>query len=238
MTIIVSIHQPNQELLDMFDNLYVLAGKGVEVYSGHPKYLRKYVEKCGIKCKDRIPIEALLEHCHHDQVISYNKDIQIKCELVHRIEKQGLIEHDKLQSLYKRFSIVDSWTLLKRTFTHTYISQWKILLLQTIIYTIVGIIMKLLFNPEMIEPNGCLEMGFSDLTQNCNQTLEDLNNEYLIKQNMKYIYLISTVLPLYMMVFIIVPFLDEIKVIENQYNNCKLYPKIPWITCGLSIKFC
>ena len=82
--------------------------------------------------------------------------------------------------------------------------------------------MKFHFNPAMIEPDGCLDIGFGGLTQNCNQTLQDLNNEYLIKQNMKYIHLITVVLSTFMMVFVIVPFLDEIKVIENEYNNCEL----------------
>ena len=68
MTIIVSIHQPNHELLHMFDTIYVLAKGGANVYSGDPKDLKKYLSDCDINCKNLVPIEALLKHCHGDAI--------------------------------------------------------------------------------------------------------------------------------------------------------------------------
>ena len=225
MTIIVSIHQPNQELLDMFDNIYVLAKGGDNVYSGHPKDLREYVIECGLKCDDQVPIEALLEYCHgHNKgAQSFVKNVQSQSELVDKINEEGLLEHLTIRSFYKRFSLLDLWNLLKRATRQTYLSQWHILLLQTFIYIACGVVMKFHFRSDMIEPDGCLDIGFRDFTNNCNQTLEDLNNQYLIKLNLKYIHLVTITLSSFMIVFVIVPFLDEIKVIENEYNNCMLF---------------
>ena len=207
----------------MFDNIYVLTKEGANVYAGHPQDLKKYVIECGLESDDQVPIEVLLQHCQGDdmEVQCFRKNFQSESELVKRISEEGLVQHDSVRSLYKRFSMLDLWTLLKRTMRQTYLSQWYILLLQTFIYVSDGLIMKFHFNPAMVKPDGCLDIGFRDFTNNCNRTLEDLNNEYLIKQNMKYIYLITVILSSFMSVFVIVPFLDEIKVIENEYNNCK-----------------
>ena len=62
MTTIVSIHQPNNDLFQMFDNIYVLAKGGVCVYSGPPSSLRQHLIDCEIECnKNQIPIEVMLE---------------------------------------------------------------------------------------------------------------------------------------------------------------------------------
>ena len=67
ISFIVSIHQPNVEVLDLFDNLYVLSKGGVNVYSGPPQSLLEYMTDCHIDCnEDMIPIEALLKVCAND----------------------------------------------------------------------------------------------------------------------------------------------------------------------------
>ena len=64
ISVIVSIHQPNVEVLDIFDNLYVLSKGGVNVYSGPPHSLRQHLIDCHIDCKvDEIAIEKILKVC-------------------------------------------------------------------------------------------------------------------------------------------------------------------------------
>src|SRR5882724_13234187 len=62
MTTIVSIHQPNNDLFHMFDNIYVLAKGGVCVYTGEPLNLRQHLIECNINCNEnRVPIEVLIK---------------------------------------------------------------------------------------------------------------------------------------------------------------------------------
>ena len=203
-----------------------MAKGGANVYAGHIKNIREYLIECGLESNDKEPIETLLQQCHannnnNNEVRPFGNDFQSKSELSRRIDEEGLIQHHSVRSLNKRFSMLDLWTLLKRTMRQTYLSQWHILLMQTVFYLSGALIMKFHFTSKMVEPDGCLDIGFSDFVNNCNHTLEDLNNDYLIKQIMKYIYVTAIVLSTIMTVFVIVPFLDEIKVIENEYNNCK-----------------
>ena len=58
---VLSIHQPNQDLLMMFDKIYALAKGGRCVYNGKPADLRAHLLSCSIPCADwQIPIEVLM----------------------------------------------------------------------------------------------------------------------------------------------------------------------------------
>ena len=62
MAVIVSIHQPNSELINMFDNIYVLAKGGVSVYSDPPQDMILSLTECRLNCNEfDAPIEVLLK---------------------------------------------------------------------------------------------------------------------------------------------------------------------------------
>ena len=62
ITTIVSIHQPNSDLFNTFDSIYVLAKGGVCVYSGPPSGLRQYLMNSEIEFNEnQIPIEVLIK---------------------------------------------------------------------------------------------------------------------------------------------------------------------------------
>ena len=225
MTIVVSIHQPNKEIIEMFDSIYILAKGGTNLYCGHPSILSIRLKECGINCDGKIEVDAILGISHNnDDKCSkmFYFESQTKNDLKNRIFENELIERRYFRSSRKRFYLADTWILLQRKIRYTYLAKWKFILLQFFIYTSLSIILRIHFSSKITEPDGCLEIGFADLTNNCNQTLEDLENEYLLKQNFKYIYLITVMLSLFIMVFVIVSFVDEIKVIENEYNNSEL----------------
>ncbi|XP_054152529.1 uncharacterized protein LOC128951304 [Oppia nitens] len=62
ITIIVSIHQPNIELFNIFDNIYVLAKGGHAIYEESPGHLKQTVIETNIDFNDNeVPIEVLLK---------------------------------------------------------------------------------------------------------------------------------------------------------------------------------
>ena len=50
ITVLVSLHTPNSDIMNMLDKVYILAKGGVCIYSGPPGYLRENL-------KERIAIE-------------------------------------------------------------------------------------------------------------------------------------------------------------------------------------
>ena len=63
ISIIASIHQPNSDLLQLFDQLYVLAKGGHTVYCGRPQHLTHHLSECHIICNEnQVPIESLITY--------------------------------------------------------------------------------------------------------------------------------------------------------------------------------
>ncbi|OTF82374.1 hypothetical protein BLA29_011671, partial [Euroglyphus maynei] len=62
MTVMVSIHAPSSDILNLFDQLYILAKGGVCIYSGHPEQLRPHLLRVtGIQLnEDDSPIQEYL----------------------------------------------------------------------------------------------------------------------------------------------------------------------------------
>ena len=63
ITVVASIHAPNNETLNLFDKLYVLAKGGVCIYSGPPNYIQSHLEqhlRLGMP-EEQPPVEALLK---------------------------------------------------------------------------------------------------------------------------------------------------------------------------------
>ena len=61
LAIITSIHQPNSDVLTMFDKLYVLS-KGGCVFDGETNQLKSHLEQCHVECLDwQVPIEQLIK---------------------------------------------------------------------------------------------------------------------------------------------------------------------------------
>ena len=61
IAIITSLHQPNNNLLNMFDKLYVLAKGGTNIYFGSPNHLSSTLSQCRITLNEKErPIEKLI----------------------------------------------------------------------------------------------------------------------------------------------------------------------------------
>ena len=72
MTVIVSIHVPSSDILQLFDKLYVLAKGGLCIYSNKPELIEKTLEnKLSLKIPEtRPPVECLIKiACNGKNVI-------------------------------------------------------------------------------------------------------------------------------------------------------------------------
>lgn len=62
ISIVLTIHQPNSDILMMFEKLYVIAKGGKCIYFGPPNQLDKHLINSNINRKDiEIPIEVLIK---------------------------------------------------------------------------------------------------------------------------------------------------------------------------------
>ena len=71
LAIVTSIHQPNSDLLMIFDKLYVLAKRGICVFDGKTNQLKSDLERCQVECLDwQVPIEQLIKVASTDPSVS------------------------------------------------------------------------------------------------------------------------------------------------------------------------
>ena len=62
IAIVTSIHQPNSDMIMLFDKLYILSKGGRCVFDGETNQLKSHIQKCKINCQeDQVPIEQLIK---------------------------------------------------------------------------------------------------------------------------------------------------------------------------------
>ena len=226
ITVITSIHQPNQDLFHMFDTVYVLAKGGVCVYSGLPQNLRQHLNECQIECNEnQIPIEVLLKVCSEEKNSEnktklITKSNESKKQLFDNCVQQKMRSINENQIDFKRFSFKDFYYLLKRTIVYTYIANWKLFLLQFILLQWITFSMTVHYDPAMVGPNGCREF---EIGGGCEQTLDQIKDDLLIQQNIKYHLGLFNFTLFTIIVCLCISFSPEFKVTCNENKNGKFY---------------
>ena len=62
MAIMTSIHQPNSDVLIMFDKLYVLSKGAKCVFDGNINQLLCHLQECQVGCEEwQVPVEQLIK---------------------------------------------------------------------------------------------------------------------------------------------------------------------------------
>ena len=223
MTTIVSIHQPNNDLIEMFDQIYILAKGGVCVFAGPPGSLKRHLIDSDIECNEnQFPIEVILKISEQRTHKSFEYLIEkSKINLDFNNEDRNLRKITEENSRSKRISGIDFYYLLMRTIRFKYQRQWKEVLLQILIFILMGLSIKFVASPNIVIPSGCFEIDFS---VGCNQTLEDLQNEFLIKQNLRYHFYLSAGVTVLVLVINSIAFCSDFKNLQIQNHNGKFIP--------------
>ena len=71
LAIVTSIHQPNSDILMMFDKLYVLS-HGRCVFDGRTTELKCHLQQCQVECHEwQVPVEELIKVASKTSNVSY-----------------------------------------------------------------------------------------------------------------------------------------------------------------------
>ena len=206
----------------MFDKIYVLSKGGKCVFEGKPQLLRQILLKNNIECnKTDVPIDVLLrissEGKNNQKVIDLSEEqFENKVILKNRIKEQNMHSFDCNLIMSKRFSFKDFHYLLVRTMIISFISKWYINVFITLSFIINGITFIRIYNKKMIEPSGCIEWS---LDSGCNKTVEELNDETLINEHLKYLLAITMTISTIYILIILNSFSTGIKIFENERHN-------------------
>ena len=198
-----SIHQPNTDVLKLFDQLYVLLNRGQCIYNNHPSEIKKHLNECQIELLNyQVPIEELIKvasSTHSNDVIVNNL---IRKTFERSISSLKYIKYGKLQkkSLFqenKSFNWADVLILLRRTAKNELIGGWKIQISSLICYLLTIFALLYLFPNNIGSDPGCTENAI-DLRNisSINQRIVDviMGNQQKFQQNIIFMFVIMYII--------------------------------------------
>ncbi|KAF7491659.1 ABC transporter G family member 40 [Sarcoptes scabiei] len=174
MSIAISIHTPNSEIVDLFDKLYVLAKGGVCIYSGKPSLLRINLKtQLGLESvcddhdvneKEKQPIEEYLKiACSgiDDPKVRILADATVLTEqqqLKPHLSRLDYLEHGTPEH-FKPFHLKDLIVEFIRLFNIMFLINYKSVLAVLITFTYHFVLISTVFNgPEIVRTNACCEL--------------------------------------------------------------------------------
>ncbi|OTF81654.1 hypothetical protein BLA29_003134, partial [Euroglyphus maynei] len=229
LTIIASVHQPNIEVLMMFDQLYVLAKGGVCVYSGKPTNIRQYLSRIStdetIK-NDEFPVEKLIKYSclNHSnlfvQELAKNANEKI---LKENPDEDTVSVMDGIPTNMNRFSLRHSWFLIQRYFTYFKGYQWLPFSIFTIMLISQGNNLRSMFDEKIAQPSGCIDWD-DDYNNTCNNNYNDNDvekNEEMFDLKLNFVRNYSTLFTatLFLLLQTSFIFYNDIRYFWNEHRN-------------------
>lgn len=196
ITVLVSIHLPSSAIIELFDQLIVLA-KGNGIFSGPPKELTKLVEKRNLFEKQIPPIESLLKVASAalddpllvDLVCQESNSCEMRVSLALQNNPQLRSSEKNQKHPLKWFTFTDLYYHLSRQWRIQFIANWATFLWQLTLSSTTVLLLTSMFSREMVAPDGCISLGTSNVT--CQAKL---NTNSLLTENINYLhFLLMTV---------------------------------------------
>ena len=215
-----SIHQPNNDLLMLFDSLYVLAKGGICIYNGTPDRLYDHLEEAGILCKEyQSPIEIVVKLAStrnsevellFDQNMSNKTRLEQRCANEAKLSENG-VSHKSIQISRRHFLI-----LLFRATISLFVSQWKSMIVIFLYVIWNSLLLFMVFDKHMGQPDGCFTKGQSDNRTDIN---EELHVESQLIQNLTFLIFTDIIFKFILNQISIVSFAAESRIFFNEHRN-------------------
>ena len=220
ISILTSIHQPNNEIVLMFDKIYVLAKGGNCLFSGAPNLIRSHLFDNNIIFDEKdVPIEQLLKISSNESQEYFNEIIERmknKLKLEFFGEQDYLKITSGLRSLSKSFNPSDVWHIMLRTMTVKYIREWKALFLQFLLYISIAFCVCNMFGDNISKPSGCFTLS----NDSC---IEDLENNINLVQNHNFLFFITFIVQCIHICYSTTSYLIDVKIFINEHDNSEYF---------------
>ncbi|KAH7642958.1 hypothetical protein HUG17_9649 [Dermatophagoides farinae] len=187
ITVLVSIHAPSSDILDMFDQLYIIAKGGVCIYSDQPGGLRSHLNQItGIALnEDDSPIQEYLRIASNginDEQVrkltqeSVQQDHQRLTAQFSKFEKEECpfaFIPKGIPHYSRKFRSSDLWTQFWRLLRLTFIADVRHIIGILILIIITLTTYTSITNKDMVIPRGCMPFNIEHLNQTCQNKLKE-----------------------------------------------------------------
>ncbi|KAH9493660.1 ABC protein, sub ABCG [Dermatophagoides farinae] len=233
LTIIASIHQPNIQVLMMFDQLYVLAKGGVCVYSGPPSNIRQFLMQIPDINETRImeennlfPIEQLIRYSclnYTDPIVEKLAQHATAMEITNQQNKMESMQDtqkviDGIPTNRIRFSLRSCWILLLRYMAYIRGHKWISFTAFIILIIIQGPSLVMKINTNIALTSGCVNWEES-YNNTCNRTEVERQKDDDLEQNFMYIISANTFFVSLIFLQCTILLLSELRYFSNEHRN-------------------
>ena len=231
LTIVASIHQPNTEILMMFDQCYVLARGGVSIYSGPPNQISQQLEKIpeiNVDVdKSKFPIEQLIKYssyAYNDSVVQklvkLNEQQMLSSSDSQDLTEQTQLVIDGIQLNRPQFSLRSVSILCQRYMVYVKGYLWLSLMIYIGIYLFYGLILRVFFSDKIAYTSGCIDME-DDFNSTCNRNQERIDREMDLASNYRYNFYLNSIFLFIVVLQTSLNFSKESIYFFNEHRNGK-----------------
>ncbi|XP_027204920.2 uncharacterized protein LOC113798562 isoform X1 [Dermatophagoides pteronyssinus] len=232
ITLVIAIHQPNIDILKMFDHVYLLARGGVCIYSGTPDNINEFVRQVSsvVDDHDAFPLEELIRYsCRNHQDEQIKRLVQATDETILNDDQEGKKLFIDCQSVSNgfpinrtRFSLNSINILFQRQYYCYGNYLWPLILFFYASSLLLSLNYRLLLNPKIAERKGCVSFD-EDFLHTCNYS-RGMKMDLILSYRYSYfIYSTSMFLPIGISALL---YYLESKNMINEYQN-------GWYTTGV-----
>ena len=204
IAILTSIHQPNSDVLTLFDQLYVLSIRGHCIYNDHPSKIRRHLVECEVPLmKYQVPIEELIKVASSSDSNNefanklVKKTFEDSISLEESWMKDSKLLKKNFSHINKLFNLYDLLILLRRTARNELIGGWKIQFGFILSYCLSLFLMLYLFPNDIGTDPGCTEenIDLRNISLINQRILDALSGkEQKFQQNIKFNFFIIVII--------------------------------------------
>jgi len=226
MSVLASVHVPSEEVLQLFDKLYVLSKGGVCIYSGSPGAIKSILEQnTDLLLSDKSPpIETLLKvGCSNGSNSNLVSLSEYQNEEFHSVSS-AISAHSttlltpSLRS--KHFSLRDFLYQISRLFRVTFISSYRIQLFFIALFLFYFLLLSTMFHNQMANYSGCFPVHNFTMTSSSN-CIEIIETDILLRENLTFLNYALIYAGVVCVISSAVFFGANVKVFRSEHRNRK-----------------
>ena len=219
--LVMTIHQPSSDIMEMLDKLYVLVKGGHCVYSGPPTHLVNFMAKNNMFCNEnQVPIETLItigsKGSEDTRIVEMrNKTSRQLYESIRTRNNQ--LQQKSIKQTNKRFNIKDVYLLLERSVVEFFYYNYKWCSIRLLSLVISVSIITFAFDPDIGKFDDCFDPSLNETKGvSCFEALE---NGQMVKENFMFIAMCCWLIAVIQIMLTIADKHVRLKIFANEHQN-------------------
>ena len=219
--LVMTIHQPNSDIMQMLDKLYVLVKGGHNVYSGPPTDLVDFMAQNSILCNEnQVPIETLItigsKGSEDNRIVEMrNKTSQQVLDSIQNRSNQ--LKEKSIKQMNKRFQIKDVYLLLERSVVEFFYYNYRWFFIRTLCLVISVSILTFAFDPDIGKSDDCFDLSLN-VTEGVS-CVEALTNAHIIEMNYMFLGMSCWLIAIIQTLLTLTDKQIRLKIFINEHQN-------------------